>query len=85
MDVGRNFGGYYQGVKRLDGKILLIAFEKDMLIPWMETKKMAQLLIDEGKSVHFEHHPSIFGHDAFLKEYSWLSPKVKNFLHVDSK
>jgi len=80
MDLGRGFPNFAEGVKRITAKTYLIGFEKDMLIPIQETEQLAYLMGAHGNEVLFESHPSIFGHDSFLKEYAWMSPRIRNFL-----
>jgi homoserine acetyltransferase len=80
MDLGRGYPTYERGVSSIKSSSLLVAFEKDALIPIQETAHLSNLMKEEGIDVKFEQHPSIFGHDSFLKEYSWLCPKVRDFL-----
>jgi len=80
MDLGRGSLTYAAGVKRIKAKSYLIGFEKDMLIPIREMEHLACLLGASTTSV-LETHPSVFGHDAFLKEYDWLTPRIQKFLN----
>jgi len=80
MDLGRGFPNYCEGVKRIKAKALIIAFEKDILIPIDEAESLAKLLHLYGNEVQFEHHSSLFGHDAFLKEFDWMNSKISKFL-----
>jgi len=81
MDLGRGFATYSEGVSRIKTPTLLFAFEKDMLIPVEEAAHLARLLSLQGTEVQFETHPSTFGHDAFLKEFTWLNPRIHKFLN----
>lgn len=79
-DLGRGYQSYEEGVKQIQAKSYILAFEKDILIPVHESRSLATLLKTEGKDVTFEVSPSIFGHDAFLKEIDYLTPRFKHFL-----
>jgi homoserine O-acetyltransferase len=79
MDLGRGFSTYDEGVRRIQSKSLLLAFDKDTLIPKEELRHLANLLHAHGREVLFDSHPSLFGHDAFLKEYKWLNMKIGRF------
>jgi homoserine acetyltransferase len=46
-----------------------------------ELKLLGKLLSAHGRDVEYAEHPSLFGHDAFLKEFAWLGPKISHFLH----
>ncbi len=77
-DIGRGYPSFEEGTKQIKARSHIIAFEKDILIPWHEPINLARVLKSHGRHVLFESSPSIFGHDAFLKEIHWLTPKVKS-------
>lgn len=79
MDLGRGFATYDEGARRIKAKSLLLAFDKDGLIPKEELKHLATLLHAHGYDVSYDSHPSLFGHDAFLKEFKWLNLKMHRF------
>lgn len=77
------FSSYSEGVKRIKANGYILAFDKDILIPMNESQQLAETLRGNGNSITFETHPSIFGHDAFLKEISFLTERLKNFLNTE--
>lgn len=80
MDLGAGFGSYAEGVLRIRCSALIIGVDRDMLIPPSEQQHLAHLLESHGRDVHFEILPSIYGHDAFLKEFDWFTPRLRAFL-----
>jgi homoserine O-acetyltransferase len=83
MDLGAGFSTYAEGVLRIACSALVIGVDRDMLIPPTEQQHLAHLLESHGRDVHFEILPSIYGHDAFLKEYDWFIPRLRAFLGED--
>lgn len=82
MDLGAGFDLYADGVLRIRCPSMIIGVDRDMLIPASEQQHLAHLLQSHGREVHFEILPSLFGHDAFLKEYEWFGPRVRDWLQA---
>eukprot|EP01117_Protostelium_nocturnum_P019535 TRINITY_DN8491_c0_g1_i1.p1 TRINITY_DN8491_c0_g1~~TRINITY_DN8491_c0_g1_i1.p1 ORF type:complete len:424 (-),score=114.56 TRINITY_DN8491_c0_g1_i1:8-1279(-) len=80
MDLGRGFSSYEEGVKRIKADSFLVGFEHDFLIPGTELKRVSDILKENGKKSEFFSHPSIYGHDPFLKEFDWINEKLSKFL-----
>ena len=80
MDLGAGQPTYAEGVLRIICPTFLIGVDRDMLIPVEEQRHLAHLLESHGRSVRFEVLSSIHGHDAFLKDYNWMIPRVREFL-----
>lgn len=80
MDLGAGFRTYAEGVLRIRCPSMIIGVDRDMLIPPDEQQHLAQLLESHGRAVHFVILPSLYGHDAFLKEYDWFGPRLRDWL-----
>lgn len=80
MDLGAGQKTYAEGVLRITARTLIIGVDRDILIPPSEQQHLAHLLESHGRRVRFEILPSIYGHDAFLKEFDWFAPRIREFL-----
>jgi len=82
MDLGRGFDSYSEGVLRIPNtkQGMLLPFKSDALIPSKEMVALGSILGANGTQVHVEELDSLFGHDAFLKEFDDLNPRLKIFL-----
>ena len=80
MDLGAGSATYADGVLRIRCPVYVIGVDNDVLIPVSEQRHLAHLLESHGRQVRFEVLSSIYGHDAFLKEYAWFSPRLAAFL-----
>ncbi|NRA95958.1 MAG: homoserine O-acetyltransferase [Planctomycetes bacterium] len=80
MDLGAGFDLYADGVLRIRCPSMIIGVDRDMLIPPSEQQHLAHLLESHGREVRFEILPSLFGHDAFLKEHERFGPRVLDWL-----
>lgn len=80
MDLGAGQRTYAEGVLRIKSPLLIIGVDRDFLIPLSEQQHLAQLLENHGHDVHLEVLSSIYGHDAFLKDYDWFGPRIRDFL-----
>ena len=60
---------------------LIIAAESDRLAPRADLKRLA----DAIKGARFIEIPSLYGHDAFLKETGVIGPHIKKFLEEKTK
>lgn len=80
MDLGAGASTYADGVLRIACPTYIIGVDRDLLIPPSEQQHLAHLLENHGRRVKFELLSSIYGHDAFLKEYDWFGPRVRDYL-----
>ena len=80
MDLGAGFRTYAEGVLRIQCPSFIVGVDRDLLIPVDEQQHLAHLLESYGREVRFEVLPSLFGHDAFLKEYDWFGPRIRDWL-----
>ncbi len=83
MDLGAGQPTYADGVLRIRCPVFISGVDHDVLIPVSEQRHLAHLLESHGVSVRYEVISSIYGHDAFLKEYDWFGPRLKEFLAED--
>lgn len=82
MDLGAGQTTYADGVLRIKGPVFIAGVDRDILIPVSEQRHLAHLLESHGVQVRFEVLSSVFGHDAFLKEYEWFGPRIRDFLEA---
>ena len=82
MDLGAGMDTYAEGVLRIQAPIFIVGVDRDILIPVSEQRHLAHLLDSHGRPVRFEVVSSIHGHDAFLKEYDWFTPRIREFLET---
>lgn len=80
MDLGFGQATYAEGVLRMRCPLLILGVDRDMLIPLSEQQHLAHLLENHDREVHFEALASIYGHDAFLKEFEWFGPRIRSFI-----
>jgi homoserine O-acetyltransferase len=80
MDLGFHRPSLEAGIRRIKAKGLIIGVDRDALIPIDEQELVARVLRENGGDVRFEVLSSIFGHDAFLKEFDWQTPRFRAFL-----
>lgn len=79
MDLGFGHESVDAGIRRIEAKGLVIGVDRDALTPIDEQERVARVLLQAGRDVRFEKLSSIFGHDAFLKEFDWLTPRFRAF------
>jgi homoserine O-acetyltransferase len=83
MDLGDGVAGrktYAEGASRIKASSLLIGVKQDMLIPSQELSKLAETMNQNGGAATFMEMDSEYGHDAFLKEFDWLGPRIRQHL-----
>ena len=83
MDLGAGQRNYAEGVLRIKVPVFIAGVDHDVLIPLSEQRHLAHLLESHGVPVRYEELASIYGHDAFLKEYDWFGPRIKDFLESE--
>jgi homoserine O-acetyltransferase len=79
MDLGHGQPSLEAGIKRIRAKGLVIGVDRDALTPLEEQRNLAEILRGAGRDVRLEVLSSIFGHDAFLKEFDWQTPRFRAF------
>jgi homoserine O-acetyltransferase len=79
MDLGFGCASLDAGIRRIQAKGLVIGVDHDALTPYEEQEKVARVLQEAGRDVRLEKLSSIFGHDAFLKEFDWQTPRFRSF------
>ena len=65
-------------LKKIQSKITIISIDSDLFFPLEEDKKTIKIAKKAGVEINHEVINSVFGHDAFLMEYSKLSKILKN-------
>jgi homoserine O-acetyltransferase len=88
MDLGAGQNSYAEGVLRIKCPTLIAGVDHDVLIPLSEQRHLAHLLESHNVPVWYQELNSIYGHDAFLKEYDWFGPLLRDFIadeHVESE
>ena len=68
------------GVSRIKAKTYIIGVDRDTLIPPDEQQNLYLLLKALGHDVKYEILSSLYGHDAFLKDFDWFGDRVSKFL-----
>jgi homoserine O-acetyltransferase len=79
MDLGAGQPSLEAGFGRIRAKGLIIGVDRDALTPLEEQQALTKILKEAGRDVRLEVLSSIFGHDAFLKEFEWQTPRFKSF------
>ena len=65
-------------LKKIQSKITIISIDSDLFFPLEEDIKTIKIANKVGVKIDHEVINSVFGHDAFLMEYSKLSKILKN-------
>ena len=79
MDLGFGQPSLEAGIQRIRARGLIIGVDRDALTPIDEQESLAAALRKAGRDVRFEMLSSPFGHDAFLKEFEWQTPRFQEF------
>ncbi len=78
-DLGRGHPSLEAGIRQITARGYVIAVDRDALVPPDEQELVYKVLKDAGRDVKYEVLSSIYGHDAFLKEFDWLTPRFRAF------
>ena len=80
MDLGSGQPTYADGVLRIKARTAIYGVDRDLLIPASEQLHLSHLLENHGRRVRHEILSSMYGHDAFLKEFDWFGPRIRRAL-----
>lgn len=67
-------------LKRIKAKYTLVSVTTDQLFKHIDVVKSQQKLINAGVNLHYHEFASSFGHDAFLVDYAFFEPMIKQAL-----
>ncbi|HYC76382.1 MAG TPA: homoserine O-acetyltransferase [Planctomycetota bacterium] len=82
MDLGQGCRSLKEGVLRIKARGLIVGVDRDALIPIDEQEAVFKTLRAAERDVRFERLSSVFGHDAFLKEFEWQKHHFAPFLEA---
>lgn len=80
MDVGAGRRSVKEGLLRITAHGMIVGVDRDALIPIDEQAAVFGTLKAAERHVRFERLSSVFGHDAFLKEFEWQHDRYVPFL-----
>ncbi len=81
-DISRGLESMDEAVQRITARVFVMGVQQDPLIPIDEQREFHERLLKHGKCSEWHCLSSRFGHDAFLKEFDWLTPRVRAFLQA---
>lgn len=79
-DISRGRESLWAALSQIKARVLSISISEDLLYPTKHQQEMAEILEKVGVESRFYDIPSIYGHDAFLVEFSKIGPLVESFL-----
>ncbi len=79
-DLSRGFGSLDEALEQTESEFFVMGVEQDPLIPIDEQEGLHQALSRLGKRSEWHPLSSRYGHDAFLKEFDWMTPRFREFL-----
>lgn len=79
-NVTRRFSSLDEALAPCDASFLVAGAVDDHLIPIEEQRGIHESLTRLGKPSRWAEITSLYGHDAFLKEFDWMTPILKSFL-----
>jgi homoserine O-acetyltransferase/O-succinyltransferase len=80
MDIGAGCRSLKEGLLRIKAHGMIVGVDRDALIPIDEQEAVFRTLKAAEHHVRFERLSSVFGHDAFLKEFEWQFDRYVPFL-----
>ena len=82
FDLARQYGNgsLVESLRRMRGRVLLIAFSSDWLYPPSGSEEIADALRTLGRDVELHVIEAPYGHDCFLLEEARQTPMIRNFL-----
>ena len=82
FDLGTGFPSYTEALRRLTMPTLMVGISSDILFPPGHVRAVAEELRALGTPAEYWELVSPDGHDAFLKEFSQMTPVLRRFLHA---
>ncbi len=79
-DMARGFESLEEALCRTQARFFVAGSPDDLLIPIDEQIEIHETLCRIGKQSLWGEMSSLYGHDAFLKEFDWMTPKIRAFL-----
>jgi len=79
-DLGRDRGGYEEGLARIRARTLSISIRSDILFLPSYGREIVEHLQRLGRDARYYELDSPNGHDAFLKDFHLLAPVIKSFI-----
>ncbi len=79
-DLTRGFESLEEALGATQARFFVAGCPEDLLIPMDEQTELHEALRRIGKQSRWGELRSLFGHDAFLKEFGWMTPRIREFL-----
>lgn len=70
-----------QAVSHIQGELLIIGIQEDLLFPLRQQLELYELCRRAGKKVDFYAFSSTYGHDAFLADFAQFGTKIESFVN----
>jgi len=80
FNLSRGYESLYEAINRIEAKVHLISFKKDMLFFPQEMEHLAKMLNRVNKEHTYNEIDSNYGHDAFLVELDKFDFLIKDML-----
>ncbi len=80
FNVSRGFENLEDALNRIEAQVFVMGVSQDPLIPIDEQRQLHDALLQAGVSCQWHELSSHYGHDAFLTEFDWLTPRIRKFL-----
>ena len=80
FNLSRGYESLYEAINRIEAKVNLISFKKDMLFFPQEMEHIAKMLQRVDKKYTYTEIDSDYGHDAFLVELDKFDFLIKDML-----
>jgi len=81
FDLGHRRGGFEAALSKCAAHFLVISFSDDWLFTPAESRRIAKLRAQQGRTVSYLNIPSNYGHDAFLLPSALQGRAVAGFLN----
>lgn len=78
-------GDLVKACSRVRSRVLVVAYDSDMLYPARECRRFAEAISCNGHPVTYVNIPSKFGHDAFLVETDQVGKLIEAFINNDEE
>ncbi len=81
FDLRGGDGTLRSGLAAVSEPVLVIGIDSDLLMPIEEQEEIAAAVAGRNGGTQFRRFSSLYGHDAFLKEFTLFTPPMRQFLH----